>query len=94
MADDDSVMVMVTDIDGREVALLARIWEQKITRDHPELAGHLAAVVEAVARPDHIEADVLPSRTRFYRLGAGPEPMATRGRKLRAAAWTDHHRAG
>jgi len=72
MADDDSVLVMVTDIDGREVVLLTRIWEQKITRDHPELAGHLAAVVEAVARPDHIEADVLPSRTRFYRRGAGP----------------------
>jgi hypothetical protein len=25
----------VTDPDGREVVLLARIWEDKIARDHP-----------------------------------------------------------
>jgi len=72
MADDDSILVVVSDIDGREVVLLARIWEQKITRDHPELAGHLGAVVEAVAHPDHVEADVIPSRTRFYRREVGP----------------------
>ena len=72
MADDDSVLVVVTDVDGREVVLLARIWEQKITRDHPELTGHLDAVVDAVAHPDHVEADVLASRTRFYRREVGP----------------------
>lgn len=65
-------MGAVTDLDGRQVVLLARIWEQKISRDHPELAGHLEAVLEAVAHPDHTEADVLAARTRFYRRAVGP----------------------
>jgi hypothetical protein len=65
-------LVTVADRDGGQVILLARIWEQKITRDHPELAGHLDAVVEAVAHPDHVEADALPGRTRFYRRDVGP----------------------
>jgi hypothetical protein len=72
MADDDSILVVVTDIDAREVVLLARIWEHKITRDHPELVGHLEAVVEAVAHPDHVEPDTIAARTRFYRRGIGP----------------------
>jgi hypothetical protein len=25
---------------GREIVLLARVWNEKITVDHPELAGH------------------------------------------------------
>jgi hypothetical protein len=72
MATDDSVLVEVKDVDGREVVLLARIWEQKIIRDHPELVGHLDAVVETVAEPNHVEADALPFRMRFYRRGIGP----------------------
>lgn len=52
--------------------LLVRVWEQKIVRDHPELAGHLGAVVETVAGPDHVEPDALPARSRFYRREVGP----------------------
>jgi hypothetical protein len=72
MADDEATLATVVDRDGREVVLLARIWEQKITLDHPELAGHLEAVMETVAHPDHVEADGLPARTRFYRRDVGP----------------------
>lgn len=35
--------------------LLARIWQHKIARDHPELVDHLEAVIETVAKPDHID---------------------------------------
>lgn len=62
----------VTDPDGRDVVLLVRIWEEKITRDHPELVDHLDAVMETVAEPDHVEPDALPARTRSYRRHAGP----------------------
>ncbi|MFL5861434.1 MAG: hypothetical protein ACJ780_11720 [Solirubrobacteraceae bacterium] len=62
----------VTDPDGREVVLLDRIWGDKITGDHPELVGHLEAVMETVAEPDHVEPDALPDRRRFYRRGVGP----------------------
>ena len=55
--------------------MLARIWENKIARDHPELVDHLDAVMETVARPDHVEPDALPARTRFYRRNAGPSRL-------------------
>src|ERR1019366_4546932 len=58
--------------DGREVVVPAGIWRGKISRDHPELADHLADVISAVANPDHVEPDALPGRTRFYRRGVGP----------------------
>lgn len=54
------------------MVLLARIWEQKISRDHPELSAYLNAVLAAVSRPDHVEPDSLPDRQRFYRRGLGP----------------------
>jgi hypothetical protein len=46
--------------------------EQKIGRDHPELVDYLDAVMQTVAKPDHVEPDVLPARTRFYRRDVGP----------------------
>ena len=58
--------------DGREVVLLARIWEDKITRDHPELVDHLEAVMETVAKPDHLDADALADRTRSTDAESGP----------------------
>jgi hypothetical protein len=72
MASEKLAAATVTDPDGREVVLLARIWERKISRDHPELVDHLEAVMDTVAQPDHVEPDALPDRTRFYRRGAGP----------------------
>jgi hypothetical protein len=71
MTTDDPHAATVVDPDGHEVVLLARIWENKIARDHPELVGQLDAVMDTVAKPDHIEPDTLP-RTRFYRRDVGP----------------------
>jgi hypothetical protein len=72
MPSDDPRAATVTDPDGHEVVLLARIWADKITRDHPELVAHLDAVIQTVAGPDHVEPDALPARTRFYRRNVGP----------------------
>ena len=72
MASDEPSAGKVIDPDGQEVVLLTRIWENKISRDHPELLDHLDAVMQTVAQPDHVEPDALPDRTRFYRRGVGP----------------------
>ena len=72
MPTDDPRAATLADPDGRKVVLLARIWEEKIARDHPELVDHLAAVMETVAHPDHFEPDALPARMRFYRRNVGP----------------------
>jgi hypothetical protein len=72
MASEEAHAATVTDPDGREVVLLARIWEDKVTRDHPELVDQLDAVIQTVAKPDHVEPDALAARTRYYRRGLGP----------------------
>jgi len=58
--------------DGSVVVLLERIWRDKITRDHPELAGHLGDILETVAFPEHVEPDPREGRQRYYRRTAGP----------------------
>ena len=72
MASKKPAAATVTDPDGREVVLLTRIWQDKISRDHPELVDHLEAVMGTVAGPDHVEPDALADRSRFYRRGVGP----------------------
>jgi hypothetical protein len=72
MPTEHPVVGSVLDPDGRVVVLLVRIWEEKICRDHPELVGHLDAVLAAVSQPDHVEPDSVPHRARFYRHGLGP----------------------
>jgi hypothetical protein len=72
MASDDPRAATVTDPEGHQVVLLARVWTDKVTRNHPELADHLDAVIQTVASPDHVEPDALPDRTRFYRRNTGP----------------------
>jgi hypothetical protein len=62
----------VSDPNGRLVIVLARIWEDKIARDHPELRQRLDDVLETVTRPDHAEADPHPARRRYYRRNIGP----------------------
>jgi hypothetical protein len=62
--------------------LLARIWEGKIVRDHPELAGYLDAVMATIAYPDHAEPDALPLRESLYRRDLGPSRWAACRRKL------------
>jgi hypothetical protein len=82
MTSDDPHAGAVIDPDGHEVVLLARIWEDKIARDHPELVDQLDAVMQTVAKPDHVEPDALPARTRFYRRKRRAQPLADGGRKL------------
>jgi hypothetical protein len=77
----DELLAELRDPDGRSVVLLARIWEDKITKDLPELRGVLEQVLATVTEPDHAEPDprqeapLLPSPS-------GPEPVAARGPKL------------
>jgi hypothetical protein len=68
----DDVLIRVRDRRDREVILLARIWTDKILRDHPEMAGYLEAVMAVVRAPEHVEGDALPGRERVYRQDAGP----------------------
>jgi hypothetical protein len=72
MEAEDHALMSVADPEGREIVLLARIWNEKIALDHPELAGQQEMVRAAVEHPDHVEPDVLPSRTRFYRRTSAP----------------------
>jgi hypothetical protein len=62
----------ISDPDGCLVVLLARIWEDKITKDHPELRAHLEHVLATVTQPDHAEPDPRARRRRYYRRGVGP----------------------
>jgi hypothetical protein len=51
----------------------AAVWREKILRDHPELASHLADVLRAIAEPDCVLPDpVYEGRRRHYLRGAGP----------------------
>ncbi len=72
MSADERLLARVADPDGRPVVLLARIWEQKITRDHPELGDQLDQVLNTVTTPDHVEPDPHARRRRYYRRRVGP----------------------
>jgi hypothetical protein len=79
---EDAVVASVVDASGREVVLLARVWNEKIVRDHPEMTGHLDVLLETVAQPDHVEPDPVAERTRCYRPRRRSQSLAGRGRKL------------
>jgi hypothetical protein len=69
----DELAGEVQDVGGATVVVPAELWREKILRDHPELASHLADVLRAVAAPDHVLADpVYRDRRRYYLHGAGP----------------------
>lgn len=58
---------------GARVVVPGELWRDKILRDHPELASHLADVLRAIAEPDEIFNDpVYARRRRHYLRGAGP----------------------
>jgi hypothetical protein len=48
------------------------IWEDKITKDHPEPRAHLEQVLATVTEPDHAEPDPRATRRRYYRRRVGP----------------------
>lgn len=61
------------DPDGLRVVVPAALWQEKILRDHPELAPHLADVLRAIAEPDRVLPDpVYERRRRYYLHEAGP----------------------
>lgn len=61
------------DPNGVRVVVPAAVWRDKILRDHPELASHLADVLRAIAEPDRVHPDpVYEGRRRHYLRGAGP----------------------
>ncbi|MCP9491263.1 MAG: hypothetical protein MSC31_15510 [Solirubrobacteraceae bacterium MAG38_C4-C5] len=72
MSEDDRLLGAVSDPDDRAVVLLARIWEDKIVRDHPELGDQLQQVLGTVTAPDHVEPDPRVGRRRCYRRRVGP----------------------
>jgi hypothetical protein len=69
---DEKLGAEVVDAAGHKVVLPARVWSEWIVHDHPELTDHLADVIATTAKPDHIEADPVPDRTRFHRRDIGP----------------------
>ena len=66
------IIASTVDPQGHRVVVLARIWTEKVLRDHPEMAPHLDDVVETVHRPDHVSADPRDERLRYYRRHVGP----------------------
>jgi hypothetical protein len=69
----DDLVRETKDPDGERVVVPAELWRDKILRDHPELASHLADVLRAVATPDQILPDpIYEGRRRHYLRGAGP----------------------
>jgi hypothetical protein len=69
---DQDLLAELSDPDGRSVVLLARIWEDKITKAHPELRAYLEHVLATVTQPDHAEPDPRARRRRYYRRRVGP----------------------
>jgi len=55
-----------TDPDGRVVVLDERT-EGHLARRRPQMLRHMAAILDAVSRPDLREDDPAPGRERFYR---------------------------
>jgi hypothetical protein len=71
------------DPDGLRVVVPAELWEEKILRDHPELAPHLADVLRAIAEPDRVLPDpVYEGRRRYYPARSRSQPLVVGGRKL------------
>jgi len=61
------------DREGVRVVVPEALWQEKILRDHPELALHLPDVLRAIAEPDRVLPDpVYERRRRHYLRGAGP----------------------
>lgn len=62
-----------TDPAGARVVLNGRVWDEKIVRDHPEVAPHKDDAMRAVSAPDHVAPDPgSADRKHFYLHGVGP----------------------
>ena len=71
--EDEPTVIETTDPGGARVVLPRRVWDEKITRDHPEIDTHMPDVLRTVANPDHTAPDpVYENRTRYYARDVGP----------------------
>jgi hypothetical protein len=68
----DEIIASTTDPDGRLVVFLARIWIEKVLRDHPEMEPFLDAAAATVHAPEHVASDPRDDRVRYYRSHVGP----------------------
>jgi hypothetical protein len=69
----DKVIRYTFDPRGQQVALLERVWYGKVALVHPEMLQLTDAVLEVVAKPDHIEVDrAYPQRTHYCGRDVGP----------------------
>ncbi len=59
------------DPEGRPVVLDIHGWRH-ILNEHAEMAPHQAAIMAAIAHPDHREDDPRSGRERYWREGFGP----------------------
>lgn len=72
MDENDEILCETRDPEGRRVALLARIWHDKILCTHEEIGVFLEDVLRTVATPDYVEHDVRPDRMRCFARDRGP----------------------
>jgi hypothetical protein len=69
----DEIIGQVLDPRGRWVVLLKRIWHGKVVLVHPEMLHLTDAVLEVVAKAEHVEADRrYPQRTHYCARDIGP----------------------
>jgi len=77
MTKDDRRLAEIRDPEGRAVVLLARLWDEKITRDHPELRLTSSRSLRRITwSPPTSESAALLLSPRWS------EPLAVGGRKL------------
>lgn len=72
MSDGERLLGEVSDPDGVLVVLPARIWDEKIVVDHPELRDLREQVLAVIGTPDHVEPDQQADCRRYYRRSVGP----------------------
>ena len=60
-----------TDPEGRPV-VFDRLTEGHLERRRPQILQHVAAILDAISRPDVREDDPVPGRERFYRRDLDP----------------------
>ena len=71
-ADEESIGE-TRDPDGKRVVVVARLWQEKVLRDHPELGAHLGDVLRAISDPDHVAPDPsFDNRRHHYLRDIGP----------------------
>ena len=73
VVEDEPTVIETIDPGGARVVLPRRVWDEKITRDHPEIGTHMPDVLRTVASPDHTAPDpAYGNRTRYYAQDVGP----------------------